>query len=162
MRVLGVDPGLQATGYGSVEQAQGRLQVLSWGTLRPRGEQLADRLLALAALFAPLLAELHPDLVALEELYSNYQHPRTAILMGHARGVICAEAARAGVPVTSYPASEVKRAVAGHGRATKEQVGQMVRARLGPLAPFPDEHGCDALALAVCHLSRNGCPRGRP
>lgn len=156
MRVLGVDPGLVATGYGLVEQEQGRLRVLAYGTLKPPAGELADRLCELCRLFEPLLTQLAPEAVALEELYSNYQHPRTAILMGHARGVICLEAGRRGVPVVSYAASEVKRAVTGTGRATKEQVGAMVAAQLGPLSPPPDEHGGDALALALCHLARQG------
>jgi len=155
MRVLGVDPGLVATGYGAVEERGGRLQVVGVGTLRPTGADLADRLLALQEMFRPILAATAPEAVALEELYSHYQHPRTAILMGHARGVICLEAARQGVPVLDYSASEVKRAVAGTGRATKEQVGAMVAAQLGGLASAPDEHGSDALALAVCHLCRH-------
>jgi len=156
MRVLGVDPGLVATGYGLVERVAGRWQVVACGTVRPQGKELGERLLELQRLFSPLFGQLCPQVVALEDLYSSYQHPRTAILMGHARGVVCLEAARAGLLVVSYSPSQVKRAVVGTGRATKTQVACMVATRLGPFSPTPDEHGWDALALAVCHLSRDG------
>ena len=99
------------------------------------------------------MEELHPELMIVESLYSAYRHPRTAILMGHARGVIYLAAQRAGLPVAAYPASEVKRALTGAGRAGKQQVAEMV-CRLLQLTEIPQPHDVtDALALALCHAA---------
>ncbi len=155
MRILGIDPGLQATGYGVIDLTeQFTLECRAAGVIRPAGSDLAPRLLQLHTELTAVLHEFIPDAMAVEDLYATYSHPRTAILMGHARGVIFLAAAQRAVPVLSYTPTDVKRAVTGHGHAGKEQVQAMVLRMLRlPDAPIPD-HVSDALALALCHASR--------
>jgi crossover junction endodeoxyribonuclease RuvC len=155
MRILGIDPGLQATGYGVVDLTdQFTLECVAAGVIRSTGTDMAPRLLQIHAALTEVLHECIPDAMAVEDLYTTYEHPKTAILMGHARGVIFLAAAQRAVPVTSYTPSDVKRAVTGNGRAGKDQVQAMVQRMLRlPSDPMPD-HVSDALALALCHASR--------
>ena len=98
-----------------------------------------------------VIESLHPDVMALEELYSHYGRPRTAILMGHARGVICLAAVRAGIEVVHYSATQIKRILTGSGRAPKGQVQRAIQRELG-LAELPEPPDvADALAIALCH-----------
>jgi crossover junction endodeoxyribonuclease RuvC len=117
--------------------------------------------LRLASLYEGVCAvirECRPDRVALEDLYSEYRFPRTAIMMGHARGVVCLAAAHLGVPVVSYAPAEVKNAVVGSGRASKEQVQGTVQRIFGlPKLPTPNDVA-DALALAITGCYRSGNP----
>lgn len=159
MRILGIDPGLIATGYGVVDVSENyRLDCRAAGVIRPNNQDLAVRLLHIHQQITELLHEFIPDALAMEDLYMTYSHPRTAILMGHARGVIYLAASQRAVPVTNYAPTEVKRAVTSHGRASKEQVQSMVQRllRLQEL-PTPD-HVSDALALAICHAYRERVP----
>lgn len=155
MRILGIDPGLIATGYGIVEMTEGyRLDCRAAGVIRPNSKELVARLLQIHEQVTNILHEFIPDALAIEDLFTTYEHPKTAILMGHARGVVCLAAAQRAVPVINYASTEMKRAVTGHGRASKEQVQAMVQRLLRlPEAPTPD-HVSDALALAVCHAYR--------
>ena len=126
MRILGIDPGLERTGYGVVETlvgAPGAMRLLEAGIIRTSAKDaLAARLAEIHTGLAAVLAEFRPDAVAVEELYSHYKHPRTAILMGHARGIVLLAAAEAGVPVASYGATHIKKALVGSGHASKHQV----------------------------------------
>jgi len=156
MRILGIDPGLNAIGYGVIDVAdQYRLNCVAAGVIRPSGKELSARLLEIFEQVTAVLHEYIPDAMAVEDLYTTYEFPKTAVLMGHARGVIFLAAAARAVPVISYAPTELKRAVTGHGRASKEQVQSMVQ-RLLRLAerPTPD-HVSDALALAICHAYRS-------
>ena len=100
---------------------------------------------------ADVIASLKPGAMAIEQLYSHYKHPRTAILMGHARGVICLAAAQADIGVVHYSATQIKRILTGDGRAPKSQMQQAIRRELG-LAQAPDPPDvADALAVALCH-----------
>jgi crossover junction endodeoxyribonuclease RuvC len=155
IRIMGVDPGLNCTGYGVVDRLpDGRCLLVEGGAVRTSASaELSTRLSVIHAGIAEALEELRPELVVVESLYSSYRHPRTAILMGHARGVICLAAQQAGLPVAAYPASEVKRALTGTGRAGKQQVAEMV-CRMLQLAEIPKPHDVtDALALALCHAA---------
>jgi len=155
MRILGIDPGLIATGYGVVEVSEHyRLDCLAAGVIRPDSKDLTARLLQIHEQVTKILHEFIPDALAIEDLFTTYEHPKTAVLMGHARGVVVLAAAQRAVPVINYAPTELKRAVTGHGRASKQQVQAMVQ-RLLRLseAPTPD-HVSDALALAVCHAYR--------
>ncbi len=156
MRILGIDPGLVATGYGVIEvSAQYKLDVCAAGVIRPSSDDLANRLTQIYEQVTKLLREFNPDAMAIEDLYMTYSHPRTAILMGHARGVIFLAGSLSGIPVTNYAPTEVKRAVTSHGRASKEQVQHMVQQLLRlPTLPTPD-HVSDALALAITHSYRD-------
>jgi crossover junction endodeoxyribonuclease RuvC len=158
MRILGIDPGLERTGYGVIETldaAPGAMRLLEAGVVRtsPKND-LAVRLAELHTGLAAVLAEFRPDAVAVEQLYSHYKHPRTAILMGHARGVVFLAAAQAGVPVSSYGATHIKKALVGSGHASKHQVQRAIQSHFGlARAPEPADVA-DALAVALCHAHR--------
>lgn len=149
MKVLGIDPGTAALGYGIVERTGSRLRAIDDGCLVTSPDQaLPDRLLAIHRLVADLI-ELHaPDLLAVERLFFS-RNAQTAFGVGQARGVVLLAAAAAGIPVREATPSEVKSAIAGYGAADKEQVGRMVAVVLGlPAPPTPDD-AADALAVAV-------------
>lgn len=156
-RILGIDPGLHVTGYGVVEVTREGLRLAEAGVIRGGSHQpLAARLTEIFDGVTEVLAAFHPAAMAIEELYSHYQRPRTAILMGHARGVICLAAARARTPVVHYAATQVKRLLTGSGRASKGQVQRAICREMG-LGRIPEPPDvADALAIALCHyyLSR--------
>jgi len=152
MRILGIDPGLNVTGYGVLELGDGRLRLCEAGVVRggDRGA-ISTRVAAIHDGVAEVIAAFGPSVMAIEELYSHYARPRTAILMGHARGVICLAAAQARVPVVHYSATQVKKILTGSGRAPKSQVQQAIQRELGlPSLPEPPDVA-DALAIALCH-----------
>ncbi len=152
LRILGIDPGLNTTGYGVLEACAAGLRLCEAGVIRSRASNsLSQRLAEIYQGVVEVLGAFSPQIMAVEELYSHYGRPRTAILMGHARGVICAAAALAGVPVVPYSATQVKRVLTGSGRAPKGQVQRAVQRELGlPGLPEPADVA-DALALALCH-----------
>ena len=150
-RVLGVDPGLNITGYAVLEFSGLEPAVVEAGAIRTRaGESMAGRIEQLHADLGEILREFRPDAVAIEQLYAHYKHPRTAILMGHARGVIMLSAQQAGVTVKSLAATHVKKSLTGNGHASKEQMQRSVQAvfRLATIPKPPDV--ADALAIALC------------
>ena len=152
MRILGIDPGLNTTGYGVVEIADRRIRLVEAGVVRgrPKGS-LAARVREIHDGVADVLAGLRPQAMALEKLYSHYDRPTTAILMGHARGVIVLAAAQADVPVHDYAATQVKKTLTGNGRAPKSQMQLAIQRELG-LATLPEPPDVsDALAIALCH-----------
>lgn len=151
-RVVGIDPGLNITGYAVIEKKAGRLQLLEAGMIRGRSRgDLPARLLEIHEGLTDVIATLQPEALAVEELYSHYERPRTAILMGHARGVICLAAAQAGIPVISYSATQVKRMLTGNGRAPKTQMQQAICHEFGLAAPPEPPDVADAMAIALCH-----------
>ena len=151
-RILGIDPGLNITGYGVVEVTRANVRICEAGVVRGRTKQsLAERLAEIRTGVADVIATLKPDAMALEQLYSHYKHPRTAILMGHARGVICLAAAEVSVPVVSYSATQIKKVLTGNGRAPKSQMQLAIRREFG-LSEVPEPADvADALAIALCH-----------
>lgn len=156
MRVAGFDPGLRVTGFGVVEEKGKDCYVIQAGVIRTQGkEDLSVRLQEIYFGIKQVLEESECEQVAVEELYSHYQHPRTAILMAHARGLIFLAAAEKGVPVKSYSAKQIKLALTGNGNAHKQQVQRAIQAEL-KLARLPEPSDvADALAVAVCHLNRS-------
>jgi crossover junction endodeoxyribonuclease RuvC len=152
LRVLGVDPGLNTTGYGVLEVSRGGIRLCEAGVVRGRSRgSLAARLLEIHSGLLDVIDSLKPASMAVEQLYSHYKHPRTAILMGHARGVICLAAATAGIEMVSYSATQIKKVLTGNGRAPKIQVQQAIRRELA-LAELPEPADvADALAIAMCH-----------
>ncbi|MGH2346609.1 MAG: crossover junction endodeoxyribonuclease RuvC [Chloroflexota bacterium] len=152
MRVLGIDPGTAIMGYGVVEERAGDLCELGHGALlTPAGDPLPVRLLALYKGLHELIAAHHPAAVAIEALFFN-RNVRTALAVGHARGVALLAAAQADLPVVEYTPQQVKSAVVGYGGAGKDQVQKMVATLLGlHEIPRPDD-AADALAIAICHL----------
>jgi crossover junction endodeoxyribonuclease RuvC len=157
MRILGIDPGLERTGYGVVElpAGVGAPRLIEAGVIRTtRTDTLPVRLAEIQAGLASVLEEFKPQAMAVEELYSHYGHPRTAILMGHARGVALLAAAQAGVPVASYGATHIKKALVGSGHAGKEQMQRAIQSHFGLKNPPQPADVADALAVALCHAHR--------
>ncbi len=152
MRILGIDPGLNTTGYGVLEITQREPQLIEAGVVRSKSKgSLAERVQEIHDGVTDVIAALHPDVMALEKLYSHYDRPTTAILMGHARGVICLAAASAGIKVNDYAATQVKKTLTGNGRAPKTQMQQAIARELG-LSNIPEPADvADALAIAFCH-----------
>ena len=151
-RIVGIDPGLNITGYGIVDIAAGTVTLVEAGVVRSTARgPLESRLMELFAGVTELLQAFKPDAMAIEELYSHYERPRTAILMGHARGVLCVAAAQHAIPVVHYAATQVKRILTGNGRAPKAQMQQAVCREFGLLAPPEPPDVADALAIALCH-----------
>jgi len=151
--VLGIDPGLNTTGYGLVQVTGSGPKLVEAGVVRSRvHDPLETKLSEIYRGVSELLTSFHPTVMALEELYSHYERPTTAILMGHARGVICLAAAQAGVPIRHYAATHVKKMLTGSGRAPKPQV-QMAICREFGLTQVPEPPDvADALAIALCHV----------
>lgn len=155
IRILGIDPGLNITGYGVLERDPKKPKspkVIEAGVVRGTAKtSLTDRLLEIHNGVVEIIEAFKPNVMALEQLYSHVAHPRTSILMGHARGVICLAAAQAGIPIIHYPATQIKRILTGNGRASKNQMQLAIQRelRLDALPEPPDV--ADALAVAVCH-----------
>jgi crossover junction endodeoxyribonuclease RuvC len=162
-RILGVDPGLNVTGYGVIElddRARGGIpgvRLLEAGVIRSRPRApIESRLRELFEGIREVIEQHRPGEMALEQLFSHYDRPRTAILMGHARGVICLAAAISSISVTHYEPTRVKRMMTGNGRAPKQQIQLAVKAQLG-LSGIPEPADvADALALALCHHASVG------
>jgi crossover junction endodeoxyribonuclease RuvC len=151
VKVLGIDPGTAACGYGIVHESGGRLRGIDhgWWQTRP-GERPELRLKTIYDGVAGLIAQHAPDAVVLEESFVGVD-ARTALSVGQARGAVLVAAARAGLPCAEYAPAAIKHAVCGYGRAEKAQVQRMVKAILGlDQLPTPN-HAADALAVAICH-----------
>ncbi len=150
-RILGIDPGLNITGYGAVDFGSGEPVIVEAGTIRTAaGSELPDRIIQIYSDLAELLGELKPDVVAIETLYAHYKHPRTSILMAHVRGVILLAAQQAGVVIRSIPATKVKKSLTGNGHASKRQMQMGIQSvcKLDAVPEPPDV--ADALAIALC------------
>lgn len=161
-RVLGVDPGLQVTGYAVVEARPRAPHVCEAGIIRTKeGRSTTDVALRVRVLYdgiVEVLEQFRPEVMVVEQLFAHYDHPRTAILMAHARGVLLLAAAQRHVPVVSYTASRVKKTITGSGRATKEQMQFAMKRELN-LPRLPEPHDvADALAVALCHYHANRRP----
>jgi crossover junction endodeoxyribonuclease RuvC len=151
VKVLGIDPGTAACGYGVVHESGGRIKALDHGWWQtPARERPELRLKTIFDGVQALIAEHAPDAVALEESFVGAD-ARTALSVGQARGAVLVAAATAGIECTEYAPARVKQAVCGYGRAEKEQVQRMVKAILGLDAPPTPNHAADALAVAICH-----------
>ena len=155
-RILGIDPGLNITGYGVVEVSDKGLRLCEAGVVRGRSRgSMVDRLNEIYDGIRDVIGSLEPTRVALEEIYSHYQRPRTAILMGHARGVICLAARQSGIEVANYSATQIKRIITGTGRASKSQVQSAIQRELNLASPPEPADVADALAIALCDFYLN-------
>ena len=151
MKVLGIDPGTAACGYGIVHESGGRIRRIDHGWWQtPAGERPELRLKTIFEEVQALLVEHEPDGVALEESFVGAD-ARTALSVGQARGAVLVAAACVGVECVEYAPARVKQAVCGYGRAEKAQVQRMVKAILGLAEPPKPHHASDALAVAICH-----------
>ena len=151
MKVLGIDPGTAACGFGLVHASEGRLRAVDHGWWRTSPRERAEaRLLTIFEGVADLIERHAPDAVALEESFVGAD-ARTALSVGQARGAVLVASARAGLPCAEYAPARVKSSVCGYGRADKAQVGRMVRVLLSMRDEPRSSHASDALAVAVCH-----------
>lgn len=148
--ILGLDPGTHTTGYGVIRRIPSRLQHVDNGLIiAKRTDSLEERLVYIANQVEELLSEVQPDVVVLESVFAHI-NVKSALALGHARGVLLVAAARRGIDVASYAPALVKKTVAGSGRATKHQIQMMVKTLLG-LPEVPAEDAADGLAMAICH-----------
>ena len=157
LRILGIDPGLNTTGYAVVEVGPAGPVLCEAGVIRgaTSGRDTADMAPRLKTLYDGVIEvfdQFAPKAMAIEQLYAHYEHPRTAILMAHARGAFMLAGAQRGAAVFSYAATRIKKTVTGNGRATKEQMQYTVRREFN-LVALPEPHDvADAIAVALCHL----------
>ncbi len=160
MRVFGIDPGSERTGYGCVETDGSRHRVVVCGAITtPALAAFPDKLHLIHSGLAAIIRECRPQAVAIENLF-HAVNVRSALKLGHARGVAMLAAVESGVAVFEYTPAEIKRAVVGYGRAEKPQVQHMIKLILG-LAAVPSPHdAADALAVAICHLHSQVPARG--
>ena len=160
MRVFGIDPGSERTGYGCVETDGSRHRIVVCGAISsPALTAFPDRLHRIHRQLTIILADCRPSCVAIENVFHSV-NARSALKLGHARGVAMLAAVEAGVPVFEYTPAEIKRSVVGYGRADKAQVQQMIKLLLG-LAEVPSPHdAADALAVAICHVHAQPPSRG--
>jgi crossover junction endodeoxyribonuclease RuvC len=158
VRIFGIDPGSQRTGYGCVERIGSRHHLVICGSLSgPPHASFPDKLHAIHQGLVTLLGRHRPDCVAIEDIF-HARNVRSALKLGQARGVALLAAAEAGLPVVEYAPAVVKRAVVGYGRAEKHQVQQMIKLLLGLDAPPTPHDVADALAVAICHLQTSTGP----
>jgi crossover junction endodeoxyribonuclease RuvC len=156
MRIFGIDPGSERTGYGCVETDGRRHRLIVCGAVTSRSaDAFPARLARIHLELSALLLDCKPDCVAIENLF-HATNVRSALKLGHARGVAMLAAVQAGCPVVEYTPAEVKRAVVGYGRAEKHQVQQMIKLLLGLSDPPTPHDAADALAVAICHLHSAG------
>jgi crossover junction endodeoxyribonuclease RuvC len=153
-RIIGIDPGLNITGYAVLEASERGPRVLESGVVRGvegrAKADLAERLKNLYDGIVEVLEQYNPGVMVVEQLYAHYAHPRTAILMAHARGTIFLAGGQRGIPVLSYNATRIKKTVTGSGRAGKAQVQRAVQRELGLAKPPEPPDVADALAAALC------------
>jgi crossover junction endodeoxyribonuclease RuvC len=155
--ILGIDPGIADTGFGIIEKnAQGALRCLDYGSIKTSAKMsLSDRLEILSQALTKIIKDYQPDLVSVEELFFS-KNVKTALIVGHARGVILLTARQQNVPVTEFTPLQVKQAVSSYGKAPKTQVQRMVMMLLGlKKMPQPDD-AADALAVAICACNESG------
>jgi crossover junction endodeoxyribonuclease RuvC len=150
--LLGIDPGLNTTGYGVIDVSNGKVRLLEAGIVRSSLKVLSCKVKEIYDGVREVIEAFNPDALALEQLYSHYDRQTTAILMGHARGCICLAAAQAGIDVYSYAATKVKKILTGNGHATKDQIQRAIKLELNlTVEPNPPDVA-DALAIAICHF----------
>jgi crossover junction endodeoxyribonuclease RuvC len=152
MRILGIDPGTNVTGYGLIEKHKGTLTGIDYGEIKnKRSDSLSRRLDIVYTRLVKIMAESQPAVVSLEDIFYG-KNVNSLIKQGHVRGVIVLAATHAGIPVYDYSPLEVKKAVVGYGMADKAQVQQMVKAILR-FSELPPPDAADALAMAICHAN---------
>jgi len=158
VRVFGVDPGSLRTGYGCIDTDGSRHRLVACGAITtPAAAAFPAKLLAIYRGLRQLLLTHRPDCVVVENVF-HATNVRSALKLGHARGVALLSAVEGGYPVVEYTPAEIKLAVVGYGRAEKHQVGEMVRLLLGlDQVPQPND-ASDALAVAICHVHRSTGP----
>lgn len=152
MIIVGIDPGLHITGYGVLKSNGPHTDIVEAGIIKTeKKNHFEDKLKEIFTETGKIIRQYKPDYIAVEELYSHYVHPRTAIIMGHARGVVFLQAARNKIPVISYASTRIKKSLTGNGRASKSQVQKMIKTTLKLKEEVWSPDTADALAVALCH-----------
>jgi crossover junction endodeoxyribonuclease RuvC len=155
VKIFGIDPGSARTGYGCVESDGTRHRLIACGAIAiPVTQPFPEKLRRIHSALTKLLQQCRPDCVAIENLF-HAANVRSALKLGHARGVAMLAAVEAGVPIVEYTPAEVKQAVVGYGRAEKQQVQMMIQLLLGLSEPPSPHDAADALAIAICHIHRS-------
>lgn len=151
--ILGIDPGLDTTGYGVLDVQGRKLALREAGVIRTTpDESLGSRIEQIYDGVRELITTFRPVVMAVEQLHSTYEHPQTAILMGHARGVICLAASQEGIPIANYRPTQVKKLLTGSGRATKDQMQRAIQTEFRLASPPHPPDVADAIAVALCHF----------
>ncbi|MCP4634287.1 MAG: crossover junction endodeoxyribonuclease RuvC [candidate division Zixibacteria bacterium] len=149
---MGIDPGTDITGYGIVRCNGAAELLVEAGIIRGGKGELHEKLNSIYKELVGIISEFHPSRIAIEQLYAHYKHPRTSIIMGHARGVIMLAASQAGLEISSYPATEIKKTISGNGRASKEKLSRIIT-EIFNLEKQPDYLDIsDALAVALTDI----------
>ncbi len=158
MRVVGIDPGLNKTGYGFVDAGPNRcFRLLETGTIEPKAKDLLqNRLSKIHDILSELIVEYKPDVLILEKLYTHNVHPATGIILGHVRGVICLLCARKNIQLIEHSVKRIRKALLGNGNATKQQTKKVVARLLGVDEKKLTLDASDALALALGYAYMNG------
>lgn len=155
MRILGIDPGLGITGYGIIEEKNFKLVEAGIIKTQPRAP-IQNRLKKIFDALTDIIEEHKPGVLVLEKIYSHYKHPTTAILMGHARAVVCLTCGIYKIRLINYPSTKIKKVITGNGHASKQQVQRMVQDILKLKNPPEPVDVSDALAMAIsyCYMER--------
>ncbi len=150
MRVIGVDPGSNATGYGIIEAQSGKIKILEIGTIEPKkSDPLRFRILKIHSILKKLIQQYHPDVMVLEKLYAHHKYPATAAVIGHARGVICLASAESNIELVEHSVKRIRKAITGNGNATKHQTRSVVAHILSIDESKLTLDASDALALSL-------------
>jgi crossover junction endodeoxyribonuclease RuvC len=161
MVIVGIDPGLNTTGFGIIRAEASRLHLLAAGDIRPpRGAALPERLACLQATLVAQIQPYQPAVAVLEKIFTHYRHLSTAAKMAHARGAACLAVQACAIPLVEYLPTRIKHAVTGRGNATKQQVALMIEHWLGQRDPRWSLDATDALALAIAHAHIQTAPVG--
>ena len=153
MRILGIDPGLKATGYGLVEFEAGKINLLETGTIEPKQKDLIqNRIKTIYTSLNEVADQYRPDVLVLEKLYAHYNHPTTASVLGHVRGVICLVCAQKDLGLAEHSVKRIRQALTGNGNASKLQVRRVVGQALGVEESKLTLDASDALALALGYI----------
>jgi crossover junction endodeoxyribonuclease RuvC len=157
MRILGIDPGIEITGYGLIEAASGHIKLIRTGTIKTdRRRRLGERLKKIYKELTEIIGQYRPKILVLERPYSHYRHPTTTIVMGCVRGIIYLASSQNNIPIEDFPPTRIKKAISGRGDASKEQVQKMVGYLLNLKEPPGQEDVADALAISItyAHINR--------
>jgi crossover junction endodeoxyribonuclease RuvC len=156
MRILGVDPGLKATGYGLIEANHLKVALIETGTIEPKRQYIFEkRIQVVYDNLQALIQEYHPEVLVLEKIYAHTKHPATASIMGHVRGAICLLCAQNNIDLAEHSAKRIRKAVCGNGNAPKGQIQRVVARALGIPAEQLTLDASDALALALGYVHIN-------
>lgn len=151
--ILGLDPGTATTGYGIIKEESGKIELVDYGCIETKaGKELSVRLCEIYDELCEIIKKYKPDEIAIEELFFA-ANTKTAIAVGHARGVLMLGSKKTGKPVAEYTPLQVKQALSGYGRADKNQIQQMVKTFLNLKEIPKSDDAADALAIAICHAN---------